>query len=162
MGKFGHVIHMSCCTSYSCPKTQVKMADLEPNDLPTIADDLVVTKYKMAAEIVNKVLKGLVTKCTAEASVRDLCILSDKQLAEETAKAFKKDKKVLKGIAFPTCISVNNVICHYSPLVSEPDTVLADGDLVKIDLGASLTNWWNHSRFFMKRKESMWPSSSSR
>ena len=25
----------------------------EGNDLPTIADDLVVTKYKMAAEIVN-------------------------------------------------------------------------------------------------------------
>ena len=30
-------------------------------DLPTIADDLVVTKYKMAAEIVNsKFLSGLV------------------------------------------------------------------------------------------------------
>ena len=30
------------------------MAETEPkNDLPTIADDLVVTKYKMAAEIVN-------------------------------------------------------------------------------------------------------------
>merc|ERR1712126_397210 len=126
---------------YSCPKTQPKMADLEPNDLPTIADDLVVTKYKMAAEIVNKVLKGLVTKCTAEASVRDLCILSDKQLAEETAKAFKKDKKVQKGIAFPTCISVNNVICHYSPLVSEPDTVLADGDMVKVDLGAHIDGY---------------------
>ena len=32
-----------------------------------------------------------------DASVRDLCIASDKLLAEETAKAFKKDKKVVKG-----------------------------------------------------------------
>merc|ERR1712192_57727 len=31
-------------------------------DLPTIADDLVVTKYKMAAEIVNKVLKEMETR----------------------------------------------------------------------------------------------------
>jgi len=106
--------------------------------LPTIADDLVVTKYKMAAEIVNKVLKETVTLLVPDASVRDLCIASDKLLAEETAKAFKKDKKVVKGIAFPTCISVNNVICHYSPLNSEPDTILKDGDMVKMDLGAHI------------------------
>lgn len=106
--------------------------------MPTIADDLVVTKYKMAAEIVNKVLKETVTLLVPDASVRDLCIASDKLLAEETAKAFKKDKKVVKGIAFPTCISVNNVICHYSPLNSEPDTILKDGDMVKMDLGAHI------------------------
>ena len=28
------------------------------------------------------------------------------------------------GIAFPCCISVNNCICHYSPLNSEADTVM--------------------------------------
>lgn len=113
-------------------------SESEGNDLPTIADDLVVTKYKMAAEIVNKVLKETVTLLIPDASVRDLCIASDKLLAEETAKAFKKDKKVVKGIAFPTCISVNNVICHYSPLNSEPDTILKDGDMVKMDLGAHI------------------------
>merc|ERR1712088_66801 len=55
-----------------------------------------------------------------------------------TSKAFKKDKKLVKGIAFPTCISVNNCICHFSPLTTEPDVTLADGDLVKIDLGAHI------------------------
>jgi len=115
------------------------MAETEAkNDLPTISDDLVVTKYKMAAEIVNKVLKELVDMCKVGSSVRELCILSDQKLAEETGKAFKKDKKLLKGIAFPTCMCVNNVICHYSPLVTEPDTILADGDMVKIDLGAHI------------------------
>jgi len=29
-------------------------------DLPTISEDLVVTKYKMAAEIANKVLKEMI------------------------------------------------------------------------------------------------------
>jgi len=115
------------------------MAETEPkNDLPTISDDLVVTKYKMAAEIVNKVLKELADMCKVGSSVRELCILSDQKLSEETGKAFKKDKKLLKGIAFPTCMCVNNVICHYSPLVTEPDTILADGDMVKIDLGAHI------------------------
>ena len=35
-------------------------------------------------------------------------------------------------------MSVNNCICHYSPLFSEPDTVLADGDIVKIDMDAHI------------------------
>ena len=42
-------------------------------------------------------LKEVIELCKPEASVRDLCILSDKKLSEETSKAFKKDKKVVKG-----------------------------------------------------------------
>lgn len=38
----------------------------------------------------------------------------------------------LSGIAFPTCVSVNNCVCHYSPLKSDPDVILKDGDLVKM------------------------------
>merc|ERR1719402_1211632 len=67
-----------------------------------------------------------------------MCIQGDQRLVEETSKAFKKDKKLVKGIAFPTCISVNNCICHYSPLTTEPDQELADGDMVKIDMGAHI------------------------
>jgi len=107
-------------------------------DLPTIADDLVVTKYKMAAEIVNKVLKEICDGCKPGTSVREMCMLGDSRLVEETSKAFKKDKKLVKGIAFPTCISVNNCICHFSPLTTEPDVTIADGDMVKIDLGAHI------------------------
>lgn len=108
------------------------------DEVPTIADDLVVTKYKMAAEIVNKVLKELCEACKPGESVRDMCIKGDVRMVEETSKAFKKDKKLIKGIAFPTCISVNNCICHYSPLTTEPDVTMADGDMVKIDMGAHI------------------------
>ena len=63
----------------------------------TIASDLVVTKYKMAAEIANKVVKELLNEFTPGASVRDLCLLGDQKLLEETSKAYKKDKKMSKG-----------------------------------------------------------------
>ena len=43
-----------------------------------------------------------------------------------------------KGIAFPTCLSVNNCVCHFSPVRSEPDVLLKKGDVVKIDLGAHI------------------------
>lgn len=116
----------------------VKMADDKDVAEKTIAEDLVVTKYKMVGEIVNKILKQLVDKCVAQASVRALCELGDQLLLEETSKVFKKEKDLKKGIAFPTCVSVNNCICHYSPVPSEPDYILKDGDVAKIDLGAHI------------------------
>ncbi len=84
------------------------------------------------------VLKESVALCVPGASVRDLCSKTDARMEEETGKAFKKDKKVGKGIAFPCCVSVNHCICHYSPLNSEPDVTLKDGDMVKLDLGAHI------------------------
>lgn len=101
----------------------------------TIADDLVVTKYKMASEITNRVLKEVMDKAVANTSAVELCAFGDQRVAEETEKVFKKEKNIKKGTAFPTCISCNNCICHFSPLRSDPDYLIKDGDLVKIDLG---------------------------
>lgn len=113
------------------------MGDREENE-KTIAEDLVVTKYKMAAEITNRTLQAVIAKCVPEASVRDLCMFGDKMLTEETGKQFKKEKDLKKGIAFPTCISVNNCICHFSPLLTEPDYVLKEEDVIKLDLGSHI------------------------
>lgn len=84
------------------------------------------------------VLKEAVDMCVEGTSVRSICVEADKRIEEETGKAFKKDKKISKGIAFPCCVSVNNCICHYSPLSTDPDVKLKDGDMVKIDLGAHI------------------------
>ncbi|XP_059817520.1 proliferation-associated protein 2G4-like [Hypanus sabinus] len=101
----------------------------------TVAEDLVVTKYKMGGDIANRVLKSLVEAANVGVSVMFLCEKGDTLIMEETGKIFKKEKEMKKGIAFPTCVSVNNCICHYSPLKSDPDYILKDGDLTKIDLG---------------------------
>lgn len=53
-------------------------------------------------------------------------------MTEETSKVFKKEKELKKGIAFPTCVSVNNCICHFSPVLSEPDYILKEEDVVKV------------------------------
>lgn len=60
-------------------------------------------------------------------------------MEEELRKVFnnKKSKKLERGISFPTCISVNHVMGHYSPMKDE-STVLAEGDIAKIDLGCHL------------------------
>lgn len=99
--------------------------------------EAVVTKYKAAGEIVNRTLDTLIKKCVAGASVIDLCELGDKLLTDQTSLIYK-NKDIRKGIAFPTCVCVNNCICHFSPLKSEPAVELKEGDVVKLDLGAHI------------------------
>ena len=40
-------------------------------------------------------------------------------------------KKIDRGVAFPTCVSVNNVVGHFSPLAGD-ESVLEEGDMVKM------------------------------
>lgn len=63
-------------------------------------------------------------------------------MEEELRKVFnnKKSKKLERGIAFPTCVSVNHLFGHYSPLKDE-STQLQEGDLAKIDLGCHLDGY---------------------
>lgn len=74
----------------------------------------------------------MIEKCVSGASVREICEYGDQLLTEETSKVFKKEKDLKKGIAFPTCVSVNNCICHFSPVPSEPDYTLQLGDVAKV------------------------------
>merc|ERR1712137_1131278 len=48
-----------------------------------------------------------------------------------------KDKKIEKGIAFPTCISVNELCGHFSPLKGE-SRKLAAGDVAKVDMACHI------------------------
>lgn len=104
----------------------------------TIAEDIVVTKYKLAGEIVNRTLKTLIGLAQPGKSVREICVEGDRLLLEEIGKVYKKEKDLKKGIAFPTCLSVNNCIFHFSPSKNDTDYVLKDDDLVKIELGAHI------------------------
>lgn len=114
------------------------MASEDKDQEKTIAEDIVVTKYKLAGEIVNRTLKALIEIVQPGKSVREICEKGDGLLLEETGKVFKKEKDLKKGIAFPTCLSVNNCICHFSPTKNDADYLLKVGDVVKIDLGAHI------------------------
>lgn len=60
----------------------------------------------------------------------ELCSTGDQLLEEKVAGIYNK-QKVDKGIAFPTCISVNNCVGHFSPF-SDDTTVINEGDVVKM------------------------------
>ncbi|KAG6745285.1 hypothetical protein POTOM_051936 [Populus tomentosa] len=98
----------------------------------------VVTKYKSAAEIVNKALQLAISECKPKAKIVDICEKGDSYIREQSGNMYKNvKKKIERGVAFPTCVSVNNTVCHFSPLASD-ESVLEEGDIVKIDMGCHI------------------------
>ena len=114
-------------------------SSLPPHALPRSSSD-VQTKYREAGVIANAVLQEVLSKLAPGVAIAELCALGDRLIEEATSKVYKSKKTMEKGIAFPTCISVNETVAHYSPLVSE-SRVLAPKDAVKVDLGVHLDGY---------------------
>lgn len=111
--------------------------EVQERELDLTSPD-VVTKYKTAAEILNKALQLVVSECKPKVKVVDLCEKGDAFIREQTGNVYKNvKKKIERGVAFPTCVSVNNTVCHFSPLASD-ETVLEESDIVKIDMGCHI------------------------
>ncbi|KAH7349118.1 hypothetical protein BKA66DRAFT_516576 [Pyrenochaeta sp. MPI-SDFR-AT-0127] len=106
----------------------------------TLANPDTITKYKVAAEISQKVLKEVSGWIKADASIVELCERGDKLLDEEVSKVYK-GKKVLKGIGHCTTISPSSYVTPYTPLKSDTEeaaATLKEGEVVKIQLGAQI------------------------
>jgi curved DNA binding protein len=100
-------------------------------------------QYKFAGEITAKAIKATIAACQEGKTVLDICKVGDKAVEEGVAGVFKNDKKLQKGSAFPTTVSINNIICNYAPLPSDSasSTALKTGDMVKIQLGAHIDGY---------------------
>jgi curved DNA binding protein len=122
----------------TAPKTEVK-EEVKEEDT-SLANDAIVNKYQEAARIAQAVLIEVSALCIVGARVVDICRTGDNLIESKAALVYNKKtsgRTVEKGIAFPVCVSVNECVCHSSPLESDTLTpALKLGDLVKIDLGA--------------------------
>jgi len=92
-------------------------------------------------EMANKAMAEVVPLCKKPGTkVVTICQAGDALINKAVSGVYNKGK-LEKGVAFPTCISVNHVVGHYSPLEDEDNTVLQEGDVVKIDLGVHIDGY---------------------
>jgi len=93
-----------------------------------LTNPVVLEKYQLAADIVNGVLPMVLAKVSTGVSVCDLCQFGDDLIEAYTKNMYKSSER---GVAVPTCVSVNNIIQYFSPL-AENDINLKPGDVVKV------------------------------
>jgi len=118
------------------PGSGDEAADKKADDL---ADQKIVQKYKSAGEVADNALKHVMSLCRPDAKIVDLCTAGDAFVNEALSKTYTKPV-VEKGVAFPTCVSVNNIVGHFCPL-SDSEAKLQLGDLIKIDLGVHIDGY---------------------
>ncbi|KAI9475200.1 hypothetical protein LPJ78_000308 [Coemansia sp. RSA 989] len=106
----------------------------------TIADSNVVSKYKAAADVANNAIRKVLAACKEGAKIIDLCKLGDAAIEVGLSKQYTKNKKMSKGIAYPTSVSVNTIVCHFAPGANDEgaEKTLSNGDMVRVQLGAQI------------------------
>ncbi|GIL71145.1 hypothetical protein Vretifemale_1754 [Volvox reticuliferus] len=109
---------------------------LQGEQEPNLSVPEVVTKYKAAADICNRAVQAVIDGCKDGAKIVDLCRTGDNFINKECGNIYK-GKQIEKGVAFPTCVSVNSVVGHFSPNADD-STALKNGDVVKIDMGCHI------------------------
>jgi len=87
-------------------------------------------------------LAKAIALCVEGADVSTVCGEVDAFIEAELLKTFsnKKSKKLERGIGFPCCISINEVMGHFSP-AGEDSVKLANEMTVKIQLGAQIDGY---------------------
>jgi hypothetical protein len=72
----------------------------------------------------------VIDECKPGKKIVDVCVFGDKLVDEMLSHVYGKGK-IEKGSAFPTCISVNACVGHFSPLLDNT-TQLQEGDVAKM------------------------------
>lgn len=113
---------------------------------PTIKVSDVLEKYVIVSRIVNKALEMLLEQCKPGAEVSALCDAGDDYIEKECAKFYSK-KKLPRGVAFPTCVCVNNVVANCAPMTTgsserkgdEGDESIATASVMGSDISPGFT-----------------------
>merc|ERR1712194_287298 len=115
--------------------------DSETEEITDLSNPDVTTKYRLSSDIAQKALQKVIEACVVDADIATVCEMGDKVMEDETGKLFnKKDKsgnKMGKGVAFPTCISVNELVGYHCRFKGE-STKLKAGDVCKIDMACHI------------------------
>lgn len=101
----------------------------------------VAAAYETAADVVNLGLAFASSRAVPGADIAQLCADTDAFLAQKVAKrAPKLGGK--RGLAIPTSLAVNNIAGPFCPDVRQkPALKLAEGDLLKIDVGVHVNDY---------------------
>lgn len=117
-------------------------------DMNDLSNPDIVTKYRLAGDIATEALSRVIAECKSGANVLALCQMGDEVVSEKTGAVYNKPvmikgekTKVEKGIAFPTCISINNVLGNFCPTSADKPVEMSQGDLVKIELGVHIDGY---------------------
>ncbi|RDW70710.1 Methionine aminopeptidase 2-2 [Aspergillus mulundensis] len=115
-----------------------------------LEDDAFLNDYRKAAEVHRQVRKWTQEHVKPGQGLMEIAEDIDDGVRALLGHAGLEPGDSLKaGLGFPTGLSLNNVVAHYTPNPGQKDIILKSSDVMKVDFGVHINGWIVDSAFTM-------------
>lgn len=136
--------------SWSETTSRAKAPELRLEAHPTLEDNSFLKDYRKAAEVHRQVRRWVQEAVKPGWSLTDIAVgIEDGVRALLDNNGLEPGKGLESGLAFPTGLSLNNCIAHYTPNPGQKEVILQHGDVMKVDFGVHVNGWIVDSAFTM-------------
>ncbi|KAJ5448508.1 Winged helix-turn-helix transcription repressor DNA-binding [Penicillium cf. griseofulvum] len=115
-----------------------------------IEDDTFLNDYRKAAEVHRQVRHWTQETVRPGQTLADIAVgIEDGVRALLNNAGVETGQGLISGMGFPTGLSLNNCVAHYTPNPGQKDVVLDSNDVMKVDFGVHINGWIVDSAFTM-------------
>ncbi|KAJ5907325.1 Winged helix-turn-helix transcription repressor DNA-binding [Penicillium taxi] len=113
-------------------------------------DGKFLENYRKAAEVHREVRKWVQNSVQPGQTLTDIAVsIEDGVRALLDNAGLEPGDGLLSGIGFPTGLSLNNCVAHYTPNPKQKEIFLQASDVMKVDFGVHINGWIVDSAFTM-------------
>lgn len=124
--------------------------ELRYNSRGALEGDEFLKDYRKAAEVHRQTRKWVQETVKPGQTLTEIAIgIEDSVRALLGNDGLDPGTSLQSGLGFPTGLSVNNCVAHYTPNPGQKDIVLQHEDVVKVDFGVQINGWIVDSAFTM-------------
>jgi methionyl aminopeptidase len=115
-----------------------------------LQDDNVLNDYRKAAEIHRQVRRWTQESVRPGQALTDIAVdIEDGVRALLDNAGIERGASLKSGMGFPTGLSLNNCVAHYTPNPRQKEIILQESDVMKVDFGVHINGWIVDSAFTM-------------
>lgn len=129
---------------------RVKSTELRRSGQRALEDPTFLKDYRKAAEVHRQVRKWVKESVKPGQTLTDIAVgIEDGVRALLGNAGLQPGQSLQAGMGFPTGLSLNNCVAHYTPNPGQKDIVLQHQDVMKVDFGVQINGWIVDSAFTM-------------
>lgn len=115
-----------------------------------LEDSVLLNDYRKASEVHRQVRHWVQDSVKPGQALTDIAVgIEDSVRALLGNEGLEPGDYLRSGLAFPTGLSVNHCVAHYTPNPGQKDIVLQQQDVMKVDFGVHVNGWIVDSAFTM-------------
>jgi methionyl aminopeptidase len=115
-----------------------------------IEDDTFLNDYRKAAEVHRQVRRWTQESVRPGQTLTEIAMgIEDGVRALLDNAGLDTGQGLISGLGFPTGLSLNNCVAHYTPNPGQREVVLDSSDVMKVDFGVHINGWIVDSAFTM-------------